>query len=108
MIRLKNILKEQKGLFDTVTIYASELPRSKTHVEMLNNAWHEFCQRWARQNGFSWSNERELYRKVAEHFGTPDPYAATRGPAAAAHHLRQIGALKLNLGSPRANNGVND
>jgi hypothetical protein len=38
MIRMKDILQEEISLFDTITIYASELPRSKTHEEMMSYA----------------------------------------------------------------------
>lgn len=100
-----NGVNEEIGLFDTITIYASELPRSKTHEEMMSYAWHEFCKRWSQQNGVKYQGATQLTTQCARHFKIPD---RIRRSAAAAHYLRQIGALKLHLGSPRANNGVND
>ena len=86
-------------------MYASELPRSKTHEEMMHYAWSEFCKRWSKQNGVKYQGETQLTTQCARHFNIPD---RIKRPAAAAHYLRQIGALKLHLGSPTANNGVND
>jgi len=100
-----NGVNESIGLFDTITMYASELPRSKTHEEMMSYAWDEFCKRWSQQNGVKYQGATQLTTQCARHFKIPD---RIKRPAAAAHYLRQIGALKLHLGKPTANNGVND
>ena len=105
MIKMKNILQEEIGLFDTITIYSEDLPNSQSHEEMMHNAWHEFCRRWSQQNGVKYQGATQLTTQCARHFKIPD---RIRRSAAAAHYLRQIGALKLILGSPMANNGVND